>query len=400
MTLDLSPPQLPMRRECPFDPPADYTRLRADRPVTRFTWPNGVQAWLVTRYDDVRAALADRRLSVNRTASPPPSLALGRKPGVMLPRSLVGMDPPEHTLWRRLIIRELTVRQVARLRPRIEQIVGDYLDQMASTGPPADLIPAFALPVPSMVICELLGVPTRDRAQFQRHTEVISAVDSPADQVHAASGALMEYIGELIEAKRRAPGDDILSHLAQATVDGSPVPGDGVLGNGMLLLIAGHETTANMIALSVVTLLEHPEQVSMLAHDPALIDRAVEELLRFHAVIQYGLVRRATADLTLGGQDIKAGDWVVCSLASANRDPSCCEDPGEFRVSRTPAAHTSFGYGVHQCAGQHLARLELRIALSGLFRRFPGLRLAEPLAELPFRTDMFVYGLHRVPLSW
>jgi cytochrome P450 len=155
-----------------------------------------------------------------------------------------------------------------------------------------------------------------------------------------------------------------------------------------------------MIALSVVTLLEHPEQVSMLAHDPALIDRAVEELLRFHAVIQYGLVRRATADLTLGGQDIKAGDWVVCSLASANRDPSCCEDPGEFRVSRAPAAHTSFGYGVHQCAGQHLARLELRIALSGLFRRFPGLRLAEPLTELPFRTDMFVYGLHRVPLSW
>ncbi len=394
MTAELSPPQLPMQRDCPLHPPPDYQRLRAQSPVSRFTWPNGVQAWLVTRYADVRAALGDRRLSVDRTASPPPSLALGRASGVMLPRSLVGMDPPEHTLWRRLIIREMTARRMARLRPRIEEIVDEHLERMARTGPPADLVPAFALPVPSLVICELLGIPPADRAEFQRHTEVISAVDSAAGQVQAASSALMGYIGELIAAKRRAPGDDILSHLAQATVDGPAPDSDGALGNGMLLLIAGHET-------SVVTLLDYPDQLRLVREDPALIDRAVEELLRFHAVIQYGLVRRATEDLSIGGQQVQAGDWVVCSLASANRDlASCAGDPAEFRAGREPASHTSFGYGIHQCAGQHLARLELRAALSGLFRRFPGLRLAEPSGQLPFRTDMFVYGLHRVPLCW
>ncbi|HEY7432640.1 MAG TPA: cytochrome P450 [Streptosporangiaceae bacterium] len=400
MTVEISPPQLPMQRDCPFDPPAEYARLRTERPVTRFSWPNGVQAWLVTRHEDVRAALGDRRLSVDRTASPPPSLALGRASGVMLPRSLVGMDPPEHSLWRRLIIRELTVRQVARLRPRIEEIVGDCLGQMAEAGPPADLVRAFALPIPSLVICELLGVPGADRAQFQRHTEVISAVDSPAEQVQAASSALMSYIGELIAAKRQRPGDDILSHLAQATVNGSPAPDEGVLGNGMLLLIAGHETTANMIALSAVTLLAHPGQLTLLREDPGLIDQAVEELLRFHAVIQYGLVRRATQDLTVGGQQIRAGEWVVCSLASANRDEASCPVPAEFRVNRETSVHTSFGYGIHQCAGQHLARLELKIALSALLARFPRLQLAEPVAGLPFRTDMFVYGVHRVPLTW
>jgi cytochrome P450 len=310
------------------------------------------------------------------------------------------MDPPEHSLWRRLIIRELTVRQVARLRPRIEEIVGDCLGQMAEAGPPADLVRAFALPIPSLVICELLGVPGADRAQFQRHTEVISAVDSPAEQVQAASSALMSYIGELIAAKRQRPGDDILSHLAQATVNGSPAPDEGVLGNGMLLLIAGHETTANMIALSAVTLLAHPGQLTLLREDPGLIDQAVEELLRFHAVIQYGLVRRATQDLTVGGQQIRAGEWVVCSLASANRDEASCPVPAEFRVNRETSVHTSFGYGIHQCAGQHLARLELKIALSALLARFPRLQLAEPVAGLPFRTDMFVYGVHRVPLTW
>jgi cytochrome P450 len=289
---------------------------------------------------------------------------------------------------------------VARLRPRIEEIVDDHLDRLARTGPPADLVPEFALPIPSLVICELLGVPPADQAEFQRHTEVISAVDAAAEQVQAATSALMDYLRELIAAKRRAPGDDILSHLAQATVNGSAAADDGVLGNGMLLLIAGHETTSNMIALSVVTLLENQRQLGLLRAEPALIGRAVEELLRFHAVIQYGVVRRATADLTIGGQQVGAGDWVVCSLASANRDDGCWDEPGEFLVSREPAAHTSFGYGIHQCAGQHLARLELQIALAGLFRRFPGLRLAEPAGQLPFRTDMFVYGLHRVPLEW
>ncbi len=400
MTVDMRAPTLPMRRTHPFDPPDEYDRLRGENAVGRFIWPNGVHGWLVTRYDDVRAALADPRLSIDRTASPPPSLAQGRASGVMLPRSLVGMDPPEHTPRRQLIIRELTVKRVARLRPRIGQIVDEYLDEMERSGPPADLVSSFALQIPSMVICELLGVPPEDRAEFQRHTAVILAVQSTGEQAQQASSALMRYMNELITAKRRAPGDDILSHLTQARLDGAPLTDDELLGNGMLLLIAGHETTANMIALGTATLLEHPGQLAAVRENPALMDHAVEELLRFHAVIQYGLVRRATADLTIGGRQIRAGEWVVCSLASANRDPACCEDPARLQVSREPVAHTTFGYGIHQCAGQHLARLELTIALSSLFGRFPGLRLAEPVERLRFRTDMFVYGLHELPLAW
>jgi cytochrome P450 len=396
MTTDLNPPLLPMTRATPFDPPAEYDAIRAGG-IKRFTWPNGVEAWLVTRYEDVRAALRDPRLSVDKTASPPPSLALGRKPGVMLPRSLVGMDPPEHTRWRGPVMRELTVRRVARLRPRIERIVAEHLDQMERQGPPSDLVRSFALPVPSLVISELLGVPAEDQPEFQRYTQVISTVGAPAEDVHSASAALMRYIGELIESKRDTPGDDILSHLVRDFPDPSD---DGVLGNGMLLLIAGHETTANMLALSVVTLLEWPDQLGLVREDPDAMVRAVEELLRFHAVIQYGIVRRATADFTLSGHQIRAGEWVVCSLASANRDEALCPASGQFLVDREPQAHVSFGYGIHQCAGQHLARLELGIALSALLRRFPGLRLAEPLDRLQFRNDMFVYGLHRLPLEW
>jgi cytochrome P450 len=399
MTTDLNPPLLPMSRATPFHPPSEYDALRAGG-IKRFTWPNGVQAWLVARHEDVREALRDQRLSVDKTASPPPSLALGRSPGVMLPRSLVGMDPPEHTRWRGPVMRELTVRRVARLRPRIESIVAEHLDRMERQGPPADLVRSFALPIPSLVISELLGVPADDQPQFRRYTQIISTVGAPAEEVHAASAALMRYLGELIGSKRGLPGDDILSHLAMEFPEDDGPSSDGLLGNGMLLLIAGHETTANMLALSVVTLLEWPDQLAMARSGSDAMDRAVEELLRFHAVIQYGIVRRAAADLVLGGQEIRAGEWVVCSLASANRDTALCADPERFRVDRAPEAHVSFGYGIHQCAGQHLARLELGVALSALFNRFPGLRLAEPVDRLQFRNDMFVYGLHRLPLEW
>jgi cytochrome P450 len=399
MTSELKPPLFPMDRADPFDPPLEYHALRSEG-VRRFTWPNGVEAWLVTRFEDVRDALRDPRLSIVKTMGPPPSLALGRGPGVMLPRSLVGMDPPEHQFWRRPVVRELTVRRLAPLRPRIERIVAEHLDRMERHGPPADLVRSFALPVPSLVISELLGVPAHDQGDFQRYTQVISTVGAPAQDVQAASDALQRYMGELVKSKRRHPGDDILSRMARDFPDDVEPAEDALLGNGMLILVAGHETTANMIALSVLTLLNWPDQLAVMRGDPEAIAPAVEELLRFHAVIQYGLVRRASADLTLAGQQIQAGDWVVCSLASANRDTALCPHPERFQVDRAPEGHVSFGYGIHQCAGQHLARLELSIALPALFDRFPRLRLAEPLDQLSFRDDMFVYGLHKLPLEW
>jgi cytochrome P450 len=388
-----------MGRANPFDPPPEYDQLRASG-VRRFTWPNGVEAWLVTSYEHVREALRDPRLSIVKTMGPPPSLALGRGPGVMLPRSLVGMDPPEHSDWRRPVVRELTVRRLAPMRPRIERIVADHLDLFEQEGPGADLVRTFALPVPSLVISELLGVPASDQPAFQRYTQVISTVGAAAQDVQAASEALQQYMGELVKSKRLHPGDDILSRMAQDFPEDADPAADALLGNGMLILLAGHETTANMIALSVATLLNWPDQLAVLRGDPDLINRTVDELLRFHAVIQYGLVRRATADLTLAGQQIQAGDWIVCSLASANRDAAVCPRPGRLQVGREPTGHVSFGHGIHQCAGQHLARLELAIALPALFERFPRLRLAEPVDRLRFRDDMFVYGLHELPLEW
>jgi cytochrome P450 len=393
-------PAFPTRRRRPLDPPPEYADLRAERPLARHRWPNGVEGWLVTRYADVRALLGDPRLSVDKTASPPPSLSTGRRPAVMLPKSLIGMDPPEHTPRRRLVIRELTVRRVARLRPRIQSIVDGYLDAMAGRVPPVDLVEAFALPIPSVVISELLGVPAADRAGFERDTAVILRVASRPEDVQRASADLTAYLTALVADKRRRPGEDILSRMAEAEVDGVRLPEDELVNTALLVLIAGHETTANMIGLGVVTLLEHVPRPAEVLADPVRAARAVEELLRYHAVIQFGLVRRATADIPYGDVLIRAGDWVVCSLASANRDETCWAAADRLDLDREQGGHVSFGYGIHQCAGQHLARAELEIALTSLFRRFPGLRLAVPLDELPFRGDMFVYGLHELPVAW
>lgn len=383
-----------------MDPPSTFRRLRAEAPISRFRWPNGIEAWLVTRFEDVRAILNDGRISVNRFASQPPSLSMGRKGGVMLPKSLSGMDPPEHTPRRALYVRELTVRRMQRLQPRITEIVDGLLDGMERSGPPIDLVEAFAVPIPSMVICELLGVPKADRGEFQDHTNTIMGVDTPADQVQAATLALMDYLRGLIRTRRTDPGDDILSRLTHGEVDGAKMDEDELVGHAMLLLIAGHETTANMIALGALTLLQHPDQLAALMADHKRADNTVEELLRYHTVVQYGLVRKATADISIGDVVIRQGDWVVCSLASANRDESVCPNSDTFDTSRPNPRQVSFGYGSHQCAGQNLARIELKTALLRLFERFPGLRAERPVEELPFRTDAWVYGVHELLVRW
>jgi cytochrome P450 len=400
MTVDSELPAPPVRREGPMDPPSAFRRLRAEAPISRFRWPNGIEAWLVTRFDDVRAILNDPRVSVNRFASRPPSLSIGRKGGVMLPKSLSGMDPPEHTPRRALYVRELTVRRVQRLQPRITEIVDGLLDGMERSGPPVDLVKAFAAPIPSMVICELLGVPQAEQSEFQHHTNTIMGVDTPADQVQTATLTLMDYLRGLIRMRRSDPGDDILSRLTHGEIDGATMDEDELVGHAMLLLIAGHETTANMIALGALTLLEHPDQIAALTADHKRADNMVEELLRYHTVVQYGLVRKVTADISIGGVVIREGDWVVCSLASANRDESVCPHSDTFDTGRKNPRQVSFGYGSHQCAGQNLARLELKTALLRLFQRFPGLRVERPVEELPFRTDAWVYGMHELLVRW
>jgi cytochrome P450 len=392
-------PELPRARVHPFDPPPEYDRLRKQSPISRFVWPNGVEGWLVTTYDEVRALLSDPRLSINRFQSPPPSLAFGRKPAVLLPRSLVAMDPPEHTPWRRLIVRELTPRWARSMEPRVTEITREYIDRIRDAGPPTDLVPALNLPVPSRVICELLGVPDTDHGFFQKQAEVRSTVGSAPEQVDEATAALHGYLDQLVADKRTASADDLLGRLAVAEIDGERPPHEIVVGMAMLLLIAGHETTSNTMGLGTAMLLANRGLIGELA-DEERAGALVEEILRLQAIVQYGVVRRATDDIDIAGVHIAAGDWVVSSLASANRDESRYACPHAVDTSAGQAPHLTFGYGIHQCAGQSLARVELRVVLRELFGAFPNLHSTLPIEELPYRENMFIYGLLELPVAW
>lgn len=392
-------PQLPRARTDPFDPPPEYTLLRKEAPISRFVWPNGVEGWLVTRYHDARALLSDPRLSINRFNSPPPNLSAGRKPSVMLPKSLVAMDPPEHTPWRRLIVREMTPRWARSMEPRLVEITRGYLDRIRESGPPADLVSALNFPVPSKVICDLLGVPDSDHAFFQEQAGIRSEVGAAPERVDAATGALYSYLDELVRDKRKSGADDLLGRLARAEIDGSPAPHDIVVGQAMLLLIAGHDTTANMLGLGTATLLRERALIDHL-WDTEQATALVEEILRMQAIIQYGIVRRAVADIELDGVRITEGEWVVVSLASANRDETRYACPHAVDTAQRGAPHLTFGYGVHQCAGQSLARVEVRVVLRELFAAFPTLRPTVPVEELNYREDMFVYGLFSLPVEW
>ncbi|MEU6970849.1 cytochrome P450 [Kitasatospora aureofaciens] len=397
-------PELPRQRGCPFDPAPGYQALRESAPISRITFPSGGSGWLVTRYEDVRTLLSDPRFSSRLAVSAPHvRSAVAALPEQPLPGALLRLDEPEHARYRRPVMRAFTVKRVQQLQPRIQQIVDERLDAMEKAGGPVDLVAELALPVTSLVICELLGVSYDDRETFHRLAGQLLAIESSAEQGQQARAELASFIAALVAAKRERPGDDLLSTLiAEADADpGSPLTDVALTVLGSLLLIAGHETTANMIALGALTLLEHPDQLAALRADPALADRAVEELLRYLTIIQFGLVRVASEDLTLGGQAIKAGDYVVASLPSANRDPGLgIEDPDRLDIARDSAAHVAFGYGPHQCLGQQLARAELRITLTSLFARFPGLRPAVRVDQLPFRDDMIIYGLHQLPVTW
>ncbi|MEU4655159.1 cytochrome P450 [Streptomyces sp. NPDC023723] len=389
---------------CPFSPPHAYTRLRVEHPVTRVTMPDGSWAWLLTRYADIRSALADPRFSsdVNAPGYPRSGMVTAGEGG-----SLIRTDPPEHGRRRRMLTRPFTLKSVSALRPRIQRITDRLCDEMADRrqqdGPDGsvDLVRSLALPLPSLVISLLLGVPYEDRALFQSITAtVLSRVNTEAERT-AAREELRAYLARLVAGKEENPGDDILSELVHDRMGGGELTREEVRGTATLLLIAGHETTANMIGLGALTLIRHPRATAELRADPTLMPGAVEELLRFHSITRSGPRRAATADVEVGGRLIKAGEGIVCAVASANRDPGQFPDGDTFDIRRRNAQHhIAFGYGVHQCLGQSLARAELEIALNTLLARFPELRLAVDFADVPFRSDMLVYGCHALPVTW
>lgn len=393
-----TPIELPTTRTDPFDPPEELQRLRAERPITRLAFPDGHVGWLVTSHSAARAVLADPRFSARQELRHVPFRHpfAEEKPTPAQPGFFIRMDPPDHTRYRRLLTGGFTVRRMKQLQPRIQQITDERLDEMAQARPPVDLVQAFALPIPSLVICELLGVPYADRERFQADSKTMLTLDAGRERVYAAFADISVYLHELVLAKRAEPADDLLSGLAQ----GGELTDEELTGIAFLLLVAGHETTANMLALGTYTLLRHPDQLAALRADPSLVEGAVEELLRYLTIIQFGAMRAALTDVELEGQHIRAGETLVVSLPAANRDPEQFGDPDTLAIRRSTTGHLAFGHGVHQCLGQQLARMEMRIAYPALFDRFPALRLAIPADEVPVRDDMAIYGVHRLPVAW
>ncbi|MGY5123184.1 cytochrome P450 [Streptomyces nigrescens] len=386
----------PTVRSCPFDPPEEYRTLREQEPVAPVTFPDGAAGWLVTRYEDVRTVLGDPRFSSKDTLLRRGGAGTDDAPAPP-PGNFLALDPPEHTRFRRLLTGRFTVRRMRQLTPVVEQIVAEQLDAMAAAEGPVDLVQAFALPVPSLVICELLGVPYADREEFQRNSATIVQLNPSPGEFQRAQVAMRGYIHQLAVSKRDNPTDDILSEL----VHSGELTDEELAGVGVLLLLAGHETTANMIALGTMCLLQNPEQLAALRADPSLMDSAVEELLRYLTIVQLGVRRTALEDVELHGRQIKEGSLVVVSLASGNRDAAhLADDPDRLDVGRPHSPHLAFGHGIHQCLGQQLARAEMKAALSALLDRFPTLRLAVPVEEVPMRDDMLAYGVHELPVTW
>jgi cytochrome P450 len=308
---------------------------------------------------------------------------------------LTGVDAPEHTRYRRLLTGKFTVRRMRQLAERVEQVTAEHLDDMERRGPGVDLIPAYAHPVPAVMICELLGVPYADRDSFQHHAAEVSRPDATPEEQFAAYGELQAYVGELVPAKRARPTDDVLSDLTT-----SDLTDEELAGIGTFLLGAGLDTTANMLALGTFALLRNPGQLAILRGGEDGAATAVEELLRYLSIAHTG-VRTALEDVELDGHLIKAGESVTISIQAANRDPEKFADPDRLDLSRKATGHLAFGHGIHQCLGQQLARVELSVALPALFTRFPTLRLAVPPEDVPVRPGhQNIYGVQRLPVTW
>ncbi|MFD8642687.1 cytochrome P450 [Streptomyces zaomyceticus] len=384
---------LPTERRpgCPFDPPSELTDARRHGPISRYTHPGGMPGWVITGYDLVRQVLADPRFSSRKDLLNVVDFELPPAP----PGEFLLMDEPEHSRYRKPLVGRFTARRMRLLTERIEQITTECLDAMEETGPPTDLVTAFAKPIPTIVICELLGVPYEDRSSFQEQIDTFMGGEVSDEELIAAYGATQDYLARLVAAKRANPTDDVLSELTD-----SDLTDEELRGISLILLAAGFDTTANMLSLGTFALLRNPAQLAALRADPALVDQAVEELLRYLSVAKT-FMRTALVDVEVGGQTIKAGTTVVLSYHTANHDPERFTDPHLLDLRRQDGGHLAFGHGIHLCLGHQLARVEMRIAFSALLDRFPTLRLAVPAEEVGLRPETAdIYGVKSLPVTW
>jgi cytochrome P450 len=385
---------------CPFDPAAEYTEFRETEPLDKVACPAGFDAYLLSGYDEVRTLLNDSRLS-SRGAVSNHVITDRDKNAKASPGSIIHLDGAEHARLRRMLTPEFTVKRMRALREYVAGLIESQIDAMLAKGGPVDIYRDFALPIPSLVICELLGVPYEDRDRFQSQSGILVSTDADPEVHKAVAAEVQQYMAGLVTAKMREPGDDLLSRLIQrGNESDEPLTVPELITLGLSLLIAGHETTANMIGLSTLALLRNPEQLAQLRDDPSLAESAVEEMLRYLSIVQYGLLRYATEDIQYGAETIKAGEWLVAALASGNRDESVFPDAANIDVRRNPTAHLAFGFGAHQCIGQQLARVELQEVFSRLYRRIPTLRLAVPFEEIKFKDNALAYGVRALPVTW
>jgi cytochrome P450 len=385
----------PRGAHCPLAPPSEFANWREQAGLQRAMY-HGEPVWVVSRYQDIRAALVDPRLSADTLPDHLKPQGAENTP-IMFART----DDPEHHRLRRMMTSDFTFRRCEAMRPQIQEFVDTFLDGMINAGPPADLVRDFALPVPSLVIALLLGVPSEDLDSFQRSTGVGLDTKATDEEKTQAFTSMYGYIEELVRRKEREPGDDLISRLVTEQVATGQLNRETAALSGMIMLVAGHETTANMISLGTVALLEHPALFDRLGQtdDHAVIANIIEELMRYLTIVHGQVDRVATEDLTLGGQLVRAGDKLLMNLPAGNWDSEFVDSPETFDVDRKTRGHLGFGYGVHQCIGANLARVEMQVAFATLARRLPGLQLAVPPDELKFK-DADIYGMTELPVTW
>jgi cytochrome P450 len=396
-----SAPLFPFKRTCPFDPPPQYAEARAAGPVCPVTLWNGKRAWLVTRHAEIRQVLSDDVRFSGRMANPDfPAITPARVMVDRNERAFVGMDNPEHDAYRRMFTREFSIRRLQALTPRIAAIAEGLIGDLVAQGPPADLIPTVAVKFPSLVMSALFGSPYEDsefiiRCAVARH----GLTQTPADAEDKAR-ELAAYVRRLIDHKEANPGDDMVSRIIEEHVNAGRLSKEDFAEIGAMILRAGHDTTTNMIGMGTLLFLQNDELRRTLVEQPALIDGVVEELLRFVSPVQFSPRRVALEDVEIGGVKIPKGDGLFMLLGSANRDETMFEEPDTIDPHRDASRHLAFGYGIHQCLGQMLARFELQIMYEVILRRLPSLRLAVSLDEIRFKHDMQIYGVHNLPVTW
>lgn len=397
-------PDYPMERDarCPFAPPPQMLKMNEGKPLSRVRIWDGSTPWLVTGHAVARELFADARVSVDDRREGFPHwnehmLATVHK----RPRSVFTSDAEEHTRFRRMLSKPFTFKRVEGLRPAIQEVTDECIDAILAGPQPADMVSKLALPVPTRVISEMLGVPYEDHEFFQEHANAGLARYAAADAMQKGAFSLHQYLINLVKEKQANPSEDAVSDLAERVTAGEiSVKEAAQLGTG--LLIAGHETTANMIGIGILALLENPEQAALLrdSDDPKFIANAVEELMRYLSIIQTGQRRIAIEDIEIGGETIRAGEGIILDLAPANWDASVYPEPDKLDLGRDVGQQLGFGYGRHQCVGQQLARAEMQIVFPTLLKRIPTMKLAIPIEEVPFKHDRLAYGVYELPVSW